>query len=112
MNGEFDAGHDEKSEQDALAVGVVSEAKQRQPHSKQAQQPAAIHQEKPGEREGEETEKGRKGERRKEEEGRTAEEEGDTQVQMDVTGWTVVTGNKRQKKTVQIFVKLDEMKKS
>ena len=52
----------------------------------------------------------RKGERRKEEEGRTAEEEGDTQVKKDVTGWTVVTRNKRQKKTVQIFVKLDEMK--
>ena len=33
LNGEFDAGHEEKSEQDALAVGVVSEAKQRQPHS-------------------------------------------------------------------------------
>ena len=26
LNGEFDAGHDEKSEQDALAVGVVCEA--------------------------------------------------------------------------------------
>ena len=27
-----------------------------------------------------------------------------------MTGWTVVTRNKRQKKTVQIFVNLDEMK--
>ena len=44
------------------------------------------------------------------EEGRKAEEEGDTQVKKDVTGWTVVTRNKRQKKTLQIFVKLDEMK--
>ena len=37
LNGEFDAGHDEKSEQDALAVGVVSEAKQRQPHNSSKQ---------------------------------------------------------------------------
>ena len=58
----------------------------------------------------EERESVRKGERGKEEEGRTAEEEGDTQVKKDVTGWTVVTKNKRQKRTVQIFVKLDEMK--
>ena len=51
----------------------------------------------------------RKGERGKEEE-RDAEEEGDTQVKKDVTGWTVVTRNKRQRKMVQIFVKVDEAK--
>ena len=66
-------------------------------------------QEKPGEREGDQRERGRKGERGKEEGGK-AEEEGDKQVKKDVTGRTVVTRNKRQKKTVQIFVKLDEMK--
>ena len=37
LNGEFDAGHDDKSEQDALAVGVVCEAKQRQPHNSSKQ---------------------------------------------------------------------------
>ena len=65
LNGEFDAGHDEKSEQDALA---------RQPHSSkhnnQQQSTRQAMQEKPGEREGEERETGRKGERGKEEEGR------------------------------------------
>ena len=56
-----------------------------------------------------EREKGRKGERGKEKE-RDAEEQECKQVKKDATGWTVVTRNKRQKKTVQIFVKLDEMK--
>ena len=51
----------------------------------------------------------RKGERGEEEE-RDAEEEGDTQVKKDVTGWTVVMRNKRQRKMVQIFVKVDEAK--
>ena len=73
-------------------------------------------QEKPEEREREERERGRKGERRKMETGRKPEEGRDAevgkreQVKKDETGWTVVTRNKRQKKTVQIFVKLDEMK--
>ena len=105
LNGEFDAGHDGKSEQDALA-----RQPHRSKHNNQQQSTRQAMQEKPGEREGEERERGRKGERGKEEERRTAEEEGDTQVKKDVTGWTVVTRNKRQKKTVQIFVKLDEMK--
>ena len=48
----------------------------------------------------------RKGERGKEE-GGDAEEEECKQVKKDVTGWTVVT---RQKKMVQIFVKVDEAK--
>ena len=39
-----------------------------------------------------------------------AEEEECKQVKKDVTGWTVVTRNKRQKKMVQIFVKVDEAK--
>ena len=32
------------------------------------------------------------------------------QAEKDVTGWTVVTRNKRQKKMVQIFIKVDEAK--
>ena len=47
---------------------------------------------------------------RKPEEGRDAEVGKREQVKKDETGWTVVTRNKRQKKTVQIFVKVDEMK--
>ena len=50
-----------------------------------------------------------KGERGKEE-GRNAEEEERKQVKKDVTGWTVVTRKKRQRKMVQIFVKVDEAK--
>ena len=38
------------------------------------------------------------------------EEQECKQVKKDATGWTVVTRNKRQKKTVQIFIKLDEVK--
>ena len=51
---------------------------------------------------------GRQREQRKGERGQ--KEEGDKQVKKDVTGWTVVTRNKKQKKTVQNFVKLDEIK--
>ena len=42
------------------------------------------------------------------EEGREAEEAEHEQVKKDVTGWTVVTRNKRQRKMVQIFVRVDE----
>ena len=58
----------------------------------------------------EERESVRKGERGKKEEGRDAEEEECKQVKKDVTGWTVVTRHKRQRRTIQIFVKVDEAK--
>ena len=62
----------------------------------------------------EETEKGRKGQWGRDQEGRKkeereAEEGGSELVEKDVTGWTEVTRNKR-KKVVQIFVKVDGMK--
>ena len=44
------------------------------------------------------------------EEGGDAEEEECKQVKKDVTGWTVMTRNKRQRKMVQIFVTVDEAK--
>ena len=57
-------------------------------------------------------EKGRKENGRKSEEKvvRKEDEEGDSKVVKDVTGWTVVTRNKRQKKMVQIFVKVNGSK--
>ena len=57
-------------------------------------------------------EKGRKenGRKSEEKEVRKEDEEGDSKVVKDVTGWTVVTRNKRQKKMVQIFVKVNESK--
>ena len=70
-------------------------------------------QQRAGEREREreqEGEKGRKGERGKKEKGRDAEEEECKQVKKDVTGWTLVTTNKRQMRMIQIFVKVDEAK--
>ena len=56
----------------------------------------------------EERESVRKGERGKEE-GMDTEEEKCKQVEKDVTGWTEVTRKKRRK-TVQIFVKVNESK--
>ena len=114
LNGEFDAGHDEKSEQDALARQPHSSRHNNQQHStRQAMQ------EKPGEREREERERGRKGERRKmeagrkPEEGRDAEVEKREQVNKDETGWTVGTRSKKQReRIVQIFVKVDGGKTS
>ena len=61
--------------------------------------------------------RGRKGQRgsgqegRKKDEEREAEEGGGEQVEKDVTGWTDVTRKKRRK-TVQIFVKVDEAKET
>ena len=63
----------------------------------------------------EETESVRKGQRGRGQEGRKNEEEresqegGGEQVEKDVTGWTEVTRKKRRK-TVQIFVKMNESK--
>ena len=63
-------------------------------------------------------EKERRGEKGREENGRKSEEkgvrkedeEGDSKVVKDVTGWTVVTRNKRQRKMAQIFVKVNGSK--
>ena len=84
-------------------------ARQQQKHSNEQQPTRQVSQEKRGKREGEEREKGRKGERRKKEKGREAEEERDEEVKKDVTCWTVVTRNKREKRrTIQTFVKVNE----
>ena len=56
---------------------------------------------------------GRKGEKQEEEEKeeKEAEEERDKEVEKNVMGWTVVTRNKKQKRrTVQIFVKVNQSK--
>ena len=60
--------------------------------------------------EGGQREEGEKGRERKKGKERAVEEQECKRVKMDATGCTMVTRNKRQKKTVQIFVKLDEMK--
>ena len=60
-----------------------------------------------GEKGQEERESVRKVERGKKEDG---EEEECKQVKMDVTGWTAVTRHKRQRRMIQIFVKVDEGK--
>ena len=52
----------------------------------------------------------RKSERGKKEERRGAEEEGHKEVKKDVTDWTVVTRNKKKRKMIQIFVKVDGSK--
>ena len=50
-----------------------------------------------------------RGERGKKERGRDAGEERDKEVKKDVTGWTVVNTNKREKRrTIQIFVMVNE----
>ena len=85
---------------------VGSTQQQHNHHRKQQRQQA-------GQTEEEEKEEGerRKGERGKEKE-RDAEEQECKQVKKDATGWTVVTRNKRQRKMVQIFVKVDGGKTS
>ena len=90
-----------------------------QQHNNKPQQPAKLtmQEREKGEREEEEKgrkerEKGRKGEREKEEKEREAEKERDKEVKEDMTGWTVLTRNKKQKeRTVHIFVKMNESKR-
>ena len=53
---------------------------------------------------------GEKGRERKKGKERAVEEQECKQVKKDATGWTKVTRNKRERKMVQIFVKVDGMK--
>ena len=59
---------------------------------------------------GEEREKGRKDEGGRDQEGRRKEKERKPEVKKDVTDWTVVTRNRRQRKMVQIFVRVNGSK--
>ena len=73
---------------------------QRQPHSKQHQQPRKKEVEEKGRAEREKGTKGQKGrgqEGRKKEEEKEAEEERDEQVKKDAMDWTLVTRSKKQK---------------
>ena len=90
----------------------VQKRRQReQQHKPQQQAEQTMQARKRGQRE--EGEKGQvereRGERGKKEKGMEAGEERDKEVKKDVTGWTVVTGNKREKRrTIQIFIKVNE----
>ena len=124
LNGEFDAGHDEKSGQvdvEPVRQHTGAAAWQRQPHSIKQQPTEQTAQEREGEKKmrgqvekekGQgERERGERGKREQEtgEKGKEVQAETDNEVEKDVTGWTEVTRNKR-KKMVQIFVKVDGMK--
>ena len=129
LNGEFDAGHDEKSGQvdmERVRQHTGAAAWQRQPHSIKQQPTEQTAQEKEreverrGVREGEKKKRGQvekekgQGERERGERGtegeRVARKEGkENEVEKDVAGWTEVTRNKR-KKMVQIIVEVDGMK--
>ena len=75
---------------------------EQQHHSNQQQSTRQAMQQQTGEKERE------RGEREEREKGREAEKERDKEVKKDVTGWTVVTRSKKQRKrTIQIFVKVD-----
>ena len=57
-----------------------------------------------------EREKGRKDEGRRDQEGRKKEKEREPEVKKDVTDWIVVTRNRRQRKMIQIFVRVNGSK--
>ena len=57
-----------------------------------------------------EREKGRKDEGRRDQEGRRKEKEREPEVKKDVTDWIVVTRNRRQRKMIQIFVRVNGSK--
>ena len=72
-----------------------------QHHNNQQQSTRQAMQQQTGEKE---RERRKRAEREK---GRGAEKERNKEVKKDVTGWTVVTRNKKQRKTIQIFVKVN-----
>ena len=98
-------------------VDFAAEAQQQHKSSKHQPTKQAMQQRERKEEKGQGEEE-RRGEKGREENGRKSEakrvrkgdEEGDSKVVKDVTGWTVVTRNKRQKKMVQTFVKVNGSK--
>ena len=99
--------------------GVDFAAEAQQQHKSNKHQPTkqAMQQRERKEEKGQGEEE-RRGEKGREENGRKSEEKGvrkedekgDSKVVKDVTGWTVVTRNKRQRKMAQIFVKVNGSK--
>ena len=85
-----------------VSTNAFDRLERQQHNSKQQQQPQTARQPTRQEREKE------RGERKKEE--REAEERRGEQVKKDVTDWTVVTRNRRQRKMVQIFVRVNGSK--
>ena len=110
-------GEDKSPARDSKSHEFVSAAQHRSIRStqqrKQWQQPRKEEEEGKEEKGRGKKEKGRKRQRvrgqegRKKEEERAAEEGGSEHVEKDVTGWTVVARNKRQKKMIPIFVKVN-----
>ena len=78
-----------------------------QQQTKQTMQARKRRQREEGEKGQEERERGERG---KKEKGHEAVEERDKEVKKDVTDWTVVTRNRRQRKMIQIFVKVNGSK--
>ena len=86
---------------DPTAAAQHRSTQQRNYHGKQWQQ-GGKEEKGQGERD-----KGRKGEGGRGQEGRGKEKERETEVKKDVTDWTVLTKNRRQRKMIQIFVKVN-----
>ena len=114
-----------QDEDTSLATGIKSNAsaiadaneQQQHWHSNQQQSTRQTMQQRMGERgreggpgEEREREKGRNDEGGRGQEGKRKEEERETEVKKDMTDWTVVTRNRRQRKMVQIFVKVNGSK--
>ena len=98
-------------------VDFATEAQQQHKSNKHQLTKQAMQQRERKEEKGQGEEE-RRGEKGREENGRKSEEKGirkedekgDSKVVKDVTGWTVVTRNKRQRKMAQIFVKVNGSK--
>ena len=98
-------------------VNFAAEAQQQHKSNKHQPTKQAMQQREEKEEKGQGEEE-RRGEKEREENGRKSEEKGvrkedekgDSKVVKDVTGWTVVTRNKRQRKMAQIFIKVNGSK--
>ena len=97
-----------RAEDGDTSLAIDTQHQDNNHHRKQWQQAGQTEEERKEEKGQGKREKGRKDEGGLE--GKRKEKEREAEVKKDVTDWTVVTRNRRQRKMVQIFVKVNRSK--
>ena len=100
-----------RAEDEDTSLAIDTQQQHNNHHRKQWQPAGQTVEERKEEKGQGEREKGRKDEGGRGQEGKRKEKEREAEVKKDVTDWTVVTRNRRQRKMVQIFVKVNGSKR-
>ena len=108
-----DVGHPLGANTDAMNSDIIEDCSiqnTRQQHNNYHSKQAMQRRKRKEEKSQEERKRGRKDEEGRGQEGKRKEKERETEAKKDVTDWTVVTKNRRQRQMVQIFVKVNGSK--